>query len=125
MFYNGEDSTYNKMFTKGKFYDKKYQGGSSGYISDTDVYVTEASENLGLFMQHKPLPESNRYKCEMFFPTQEDAQKFASFMCGQGEQDIWNYGDCSGDGLDKLCPDYNYKTGDIVFTHEEDYGWKT
>ena len=55
---------------------------------------------------------SDKYKCTMSFPTQKDAQAFASFMCGSGEQTMWEW-----DGCEKLAPSYDYKTGDITFNY--------
>lgn len=120
MFYNGKDEYYNKMFTKGKWYTTSWMAGDghhstlAGATSNCGKFVLYGYDNLGLFMSVVPPEGHDMYQCTYTFPTQAAAKAFASFMCGSGEQSMWEWRGC-----EDLHPVYDYQKGHTTFLQRD------
>ncbi len=98
--------------------DGKYQLGSLGIqigdeyfwinASRSGSYYDEYYYNIDTVTQFTP---DTRYHVNCTFPNKEVAQDFVNWMCGRGEQTMWESAECS-DELDlNRKVEYDYEKG--------------
>ena len=70
----------------------------------TDWYYT-------IYEVNNYVPDT-RYYVQYTFPSKEVAQAFVSWMCGEGEHNMWEYSADSGSALNRNV-EYNYEKGSL------------
>ncbi len=78
-------------------------------VSRSGSYHTDYYYDICEISQYTP---DTRYKVEYTFPSQGVAQQFAIWMCGSGEQSMWQHAEDSGAALNRKVT-YDYNAGSL------------